>query len=143
MEFVNSETSNTLSKNLGWLMGYRYAQYINGMAYTAEGIFNIVPCPYIYFILNDFNISNSTTIMGVFGQNMIEKNILAKVPISVDSYKLLFDNTSNLISKKREYFGTVDISKFSIKILDHYGEPAITNNMDFSFTLELEIAYDI
>jgi hypothetical protein len=143
MEFSNPATNPVLSKNLGWYMGYRSAQYINSKAYESEGIFNPVPIPYIYFVLNDYNISSSTTIMGVFGENYLEKNILAKIPIPVNSYQILFDNNSDLISKKREYFGTVDIAKFSIRILDHYGELVSTNQMDFSFTLELEIAYDI
>ena len=143
MEFSNSSTNSILSKNLGWYMGYRCAQYINSDSYQSEGIFNPVPLPYIYFILNDYNISSSTTIMGFFGENYIEKNILAKIPIPVNSYQILFDNNSDLISKKREYFGTVDISKFSIRILDQYGDLVYTNQMDFSFTLELEIAYDI
>lgn len=143
MEFSNPATNSVLSKNLGWYMGYRSAQYINSDAYESEGIFNPVPLPYIYFILNDYNISSSTTMMGFFGENYLEKNILAKIPIPVNSYQILFDNNSDLISKKREYFGTVDISKFSIRILDHYGDLVATNQMDFSFTLELEIAYDI
>jgi hypothetical protein len=143
MEFFNKATNTILSKNLGWYMGYRSALYINGDAYESEGIFNPVPLPYIYFTLNDYNISSSTTMMGFFGDNYLEKNILAKIPIPVSSYQILFDNNSDLISKKREYFGTVDISKFSIKILDHHGDLVSTNNMDFSFTLELEIAYDI
>ena len=143
MEFSNPATNPVLSKNLGWYMGYRSAQYINSDAYESEGIFNPVPLPYIYFILNDYNISSSTTMMGFFGENYLEKNILAKIPIPVSSYQILFDNNSDLISKKREYFGTVDISKFSIRILDHYGDLVNTNQMDFSFTLELEIAYDI
>jgi hypothetical protein len=55
----------------------------------------------------------------------------------------MFDNNSDLITKKRDYYGTVDVNKFSIKILDMYGEPVDLNSMDFSFTLEFEIAYDI
>jgi hypothetical protein len=143
MEFSNQATNPILSKNLGWYMGYRCMQYNNCDAYESEGLFNPVPLPYIYFILNDYNISSSTTIMGFFGDNYLEKNILAKIPIPVNSYQIMFDNNSDLISKKREYFGTVDISKFSIRILDHFGDVVNTNQMDFSFTLELEIAYDI
>ena len=143
MEFLNEATNTVLSKNLGWYMGYRCERYFGLDAYESEGIFNPVPLPYIYFILNDFTITNSTTIMGFFGENYIEKNILAKIPIPVNSYQILFDNNSDLISKKREYFGAVDISKFSIRILDQYGDLVCTNRMDFSFTLELEIAYDI
>ena len=143
MQFINNETNPVLSKNLGWSLGFRNANYIRSRCYISESIFCPIPVQYIYFILNDFNISNSTTIMGIFSDNYVEKNILAKIPIHVDSFQIMFDNNSDLISKKREYFGTVDVNKFSIKILDIYGEPVDLNNMDFSFTLEFEIAYDI
>lgn len=143
IQFVNSETNKILSKNLGWCLGFRNANYIRSKCYISESIFCPIPVQYIYFILNDFNISNSTTIMGIFLDNYVEKNILAKIPIHVDSFQVMFDNNSDLISKKREYYGTVDINKFSVKILDMYGEVIDMNSMDFSFTLEFEIAYDI
>ena len=81
--------------------------------------------------------------MGVFDNGYIEKNILAKIPVPVDNFQVLFDNSSDLISKRREYFGLIDIIKFSIKLLDEYGDIIDTNNMNFSFTIEFEIAYDI
>jgi hypothetical protein len=143
MQFVNGETNKILSKNLGWALGYRNANYIRSKCYVSESIFCPIPVQYVYFVLNDFNISNSTTIMGIFLDNYVEKNILAKIPIHVDSFQVMFDNNSDLITKKREYYGTVDVNKFSVKILDMYGEVVDMNAMDFSFTLEFEIAYDI
>lgn len=143
MQFVNGETNKILSKNLGWCLGFRNANYIRSKCYISESIFCPIPVQYIYFVLNDFNISNSTTIMGIFLDNYVEKNILAKIPIHVDSFQVMFDNNSDLITKKREYYGTVDVNKFSVKILDMYGEIVDMNAMDFSFTLEFEIAYDI
>ncbi len=143
MEFMNGNTNAVLSKNMGWYMGFRCKEYSGSRTYTGEGIFSPIPLPYIYFVLNDYNIASSTTIMGIFSENYVEKNILAKIPMPVESFQVLFDNNSDLITKKREYFGTVDISKFAIKILDQYGEGIDTNAMDFSFTLELELAYDI
>jgi hypothetical protein len=143
MQFVNNETNKILSKNMGWCLGFRNANYIRSRCYISESIFSPIPVQYIYFVLNDFNISNSTTIMGIFSDSYVEKNILAKIPIPVDTFQVMFDNNSDLISKKREYFGTVDVNKFSVKILDLYGESIDMNCMDFSFTLEFEIAYDI
>jgi len=81
--------------------------------------------------------------MGIFSEDYLEKNILAKIPLDVDAYNILYDNNSTLISKKRDYFGPIDISKFSIKLLDQFGDAVDLNDADFSFTLELEIAYDI
>jgi len=143
MQFINNETNQLLSKNLGWYLGFRSANYIRGKCFKSEGVFNSSPQQYLYFVLNDFNISNATRIMGIFLDNYVEKNILAKIPIPVDSFQIMFDNNSDLISKKREYHGTVDINKFSVKLLDIYGEMLDINCMDYSFTLEFEIAYDI
>lgn len=143
MKMVTEETCRTASRNLGWCLGFRSMNYIRSRAYVSESIFSPIPVQYVYFVLNDFNISNATTIMGIFLDNYVEKNILAKIPIPVDSFQVMFDNNSDLISKKRDYFGTVDISKFSVKILDQYGEVVDMNHMDYSFTLEMEIAYDI
>jgi len=81
--------------------------------------------------------------MGIFSNDYLEKNILANIPLPVDNYKVLYDNNSTLISKKRDYFGPIDIAKFSIKLLDQYGDAVDLNEADYSFTLELEIAYDI
>jgi hypothetical protein len=143
MQFINNETNQLLSKNLGWYLGFRSANYIRGKCFKSEGVFNSSLQQYLYFVLNDFNISNATRIMGIFLDNYVEKNILAKIPIPVDSFQIMFDNNSDLISKKREYHGTVDINKFSVKLLDIYGEMLDINCMDYSFTLEFEIAYDI
>ena len=143
MQFINVHTNQLLSRNLGWYLGFRSANYIRGKCFKSEGVFNSSPQQYLYFVLNDFNISNATRIMGIFLDNYVEKNILAKIPIPVDSFQIMFDNNSDLISKKREYHGTVDINKFSVKLLDIYGEMLDINCMDYSFTLEFEIAYDI
>lgn len=143
MQFINDQTNQSLSKNLGWYLGFRSANYIRGKCFKSEGVFNSSPQQYLYFVLNDFNISNATRIMGIFLDNYVEKNILAKIPIPVDAFQIMFDNNSDLISKKREYHGTVDITKFSVKLLDIYGEMLDINCMDYSFTVEFEIAYDI
>jgi hypothetical protein len=81
--------------------------------------------------------------MGIFSDDYLEKNILAKIPLHVDRFHILYDNNSTLISKKRDYFGPIDIAKFSIKLLDQYGDAVDLNDSEYSFTLELEIAYDI
>ena len=46
------------------------------------------------------------------------------------------------MTKTRKYNGPVNIRNIFIKILDQYGEIIDLNNMDYSFTLELEILYE-
>ncbi len=46
------------------------------------------------------------------------------------------------LTKTRRYNGPVNIRNLFIKIIDQYGIIIDLNNMDFSFTLELEILYE-
>ena len=132
-----------LYKKLGWIMGYRSALYTGQKSYVAEGVYNGSFTEYIYFILNDFNNSQSQNIIGMFSKSTIGNNILAMIPLNVDSFHICFDNGADFIEKKREYFGPVNIQKLKIQLLNQYGEILNLNSMDFSFSLELEVGYDI
>jgi hypothetical protein len=132
-----------LYKKLGWIMGYRSAVYTGQQSYVAEGIYNGSFTEYIYFILNDFNNSQSQNIIGMFSKSTIGNNILAMIPLNANSFHICFDNGADFIEKKREYFGPVNIQKLKIQLLNQYGEILNLNSMDFSFSLELEVAYDI
>lgn len=131
-----------LYKRLGWVMGYRGATYEAAKKYTTEGIYNGASSDYIYFILNDFNNSQSQNIIGMFSESLIGNNILAMIPINSSAFSVCFDNGADFIEKKRDYFGPVNIQKLQIELLNQYGEHINLNNMDFSFSLELEIGYD-
>jgi hypothetical protein len=52
-------------------------------------------------------------------------------------------NNSNFIYKKRDYFGPVDISKISIKILNQRGGIVNLLQDEFSFSLEVTTIYDV
>jgi len=131
-----------LYKKLGWIMGYRNAIYTGQKSYIAEAIYNGSFTEYIYFILNDFNNSQSQNIIGMFSKSTIGNNILAMIPLNASSFHICFDNGADFIEKKREYFGPVNIQKLKIQLLNQYGEILDLNCMDFSFSLELEIGYD-
>lgn len=139
---VNSVAITEAYKKLGWIIGYRKAEYNNEMSYTTEGIYNGASSEYIYFTLNDFNKSQSQNIIGMFSRSIFGDNILAMIPMTSDSFSVCFDNGADFIEKKREYFGPVNIQRLKIQLLDQYGEVIDFNNMDFSFSLELEVGYD-
>jgi hypothetical protein len=46
------------------------------------------------------------------------------------------------LTKTRRYNGPVNIKKIHVRLLDRFGDVIDLNNMDYSFTLELEILYD-
>ena len=129
-------------KGFGWFMGYRKAEYIGASSYTTEAVYSSSPYEYIYFTLNDYNMSQSQNIFGMFSKSILGDNILAIIPVTSNSFNICFDNGVNLLEKKREYYGPVNIQRLKIQLLNQYGEILCLNNMDFSFSLEFEIGYD-
>jgi hypothetical protein len=135
-------------KRLGWIMGFREIEYKNKQSYTTEGIYNGISTNYLYFTMNDYNHSQSQNILGMFSQSMIIDNILAMIPINQSptslntSFTICFNSGDDFIEKKREYFGPVNIQKVKFQLLNQYGEVIDLNCMDFSFSLEFEVAYD-
>jgi len=129
-------------KNFGWFMGYRKSEYGGLSSYTTEGVYSSSPYDYIYFTLNDYNMSQSQNIFGMFSKSILGDNILAVIPVTSNSFNICFDNGVNLLEKKREYYGPVNIQRLKIQLLNQYGEVLNLNNMDFSFSLEFEIGYD-
>jgi len=143
MRFVTQQTNTYLNRNLGWILGYRNPAYLNSASYLSEALFNGVPLDYMYFVLDDFNLSRSSNLIAVFNDSFIDKNILAKIPYSNANFQVLFEGKEDLVSPRRQYFGPVDIRKLGLQLLDKYGQVTDLNMMDFSFTLEIEMAYDI
>lgn len=129
-------------KNFGWFMGYRKPEYSGSNTFTTEAVYNSSPYDYIYFTLNDYNMSQSQNIFGMFSKSILGDNILAVIPVTSNSFNICFDNGINLLEKKREYYGPVNIQRLKIQLLNQYGEVLNLNNMDFSFSLEFEIGYD-
>jgi hypothetical protein len=146
-------TTSTFVVDLGFYTGtttwkpvFAYGAYdyasSGATSFTTEAVYNSSPYDYIYFTLNDYNMSQSQNIFGMFSKSILGDNILAVIPVTSNSFNICFDNGINLIEKKREYYGPVNIQRLKIQLLNQYGEVLNLNNMDFSFSLELEIGYD-
>ena len=80
--------------------------------------------------------------MGAAGV-MIPENILGLVPINSNLFQATFDNNANFIYKKREYFGPVDISRITIKLLNQKGNLVNLHNSNFNFTLQVKTIYNL
>jgi hypothetical protein len=142
LHFDTGDVNEDIRRNLGWYMGFRKASYTGNSVYLSEGIYNAGGNDYIYFMLNDFNHSETPSVMVMKDKTILEDNIIAKIPIANDKYQILFDSPSNGVLKQREYMGPTTISRIHVKILDEFGEVIDMNMMDFSFSLELEIAFE-
>ena len=65
------------------------------------------------------------------------------IPLSSSAFTTTFDNNSNFIYKKREYFGPVDISKITIKLLNQKAGLVNLHNTEFSFTIQVKSIYNV
>ena len=129
-------------KQFGWIIGYRNEIYSQSNSYTTEAIYNGAYPNYIYFVLNDYNNSQAQNVFGMYSKSIIGDNILGMIPITSQDFVVNFTNGSDFIEKKREYFGPVRIQRIKIQLLNQFGDTINLNNMDYSFSLELEIGYD-
>lgn len=139
---------STASMGLGWILGYREKSYINKQTYTSESIFNQSPTDYLFLEINDFNYSNSSRLIGLFSESYLDKNIIAKIPYGLNTipnnaFPTMFINKENLISSDRQYFGPIHLQKIAIRLLNRYGNVVDLNLQDFSFTLEMNVLYEM
>lgn len=128
-------------QNSGWILGFRNESYTNQTCLKSEGLFDAIGDRYIYLSLEDYQYNTNITNMVGIDRNFLDKSILAKVPMNDEKLALIIYDT-NPLCKVRQYNGPVTLKKFHIKILDKFGNVIDLNNMDFSFTLELEVLYE-
>lgn len=137
------ETNNNLMNTFGWIIGFRLATYKTITNYIeSEGIFDGGGDRYIYVSIDDYQYNNNTLNMVCFDNSIMEKNIIAKIPMVNGKLSLIIDDNTCPLTKTRKYNGPVNIRNLFIKILDQFGEIIDLNNMDYSLTLELEILYE-
>ena len=141
-----------IQMKLGWILGYRAAVYkpaTNSKVFVSEGVFDGWGSRYFYFILDDFNKNSINSIDAVLNASVISENILARLTRGAISSAFNAGFTldtgivnSDTTTRKRIYFGPVNIKKLRIRILDTYGRLIDLNNMDYSFALRLDRLYD-
>lgn len=137
------DTNNNLMNTFGWIIGFRLATYKTITNYIeSEGIFDGGGDRYIYVSIDDYQYNNNTLNMVCFDNSIMEKNIIAKIPMVNGKLSLIIDDNTCPLTKTRKYNGPVNIRNLFIKILDQFGEIIDLNNMDYSLTLELEILYE-
>jgi len=157
----NLDMENNIQYKLGWLLGFRTAQYVmqtDGVNYilgrntvswscVSEGV--CFPCGprYGYLSINDFQSNYANSFMVLFGDSVMDKNIIARVNLAaITSANGIFTTTNDQglsvqLNKVRQYFGPVDIQKLHIRLYDEYGRTINLNNMDWSLELVFEKLY--
>lgn len=148
-----SENPQPLQMTLGWMLGYRALNGLNGV-YTStpdgiisEGICNVQGPRYIYVSIDDFVNSSNNYFTAAFASSVMAPNIITRINVA----DLMQDVTvyhyaqqegySTELDRSRNYFGPVDIQKLRITLYDEYGRVINLNNMDWSMELMFECIY--
>jgi hypothetical protein len=133
----------TYLQTLGYLMGFRKILYSGASSYTCESIFVNKYSDYIYFSLDDFTGSQtSSNTYGVLGNDILAKNILGVIPLNSSIFTTTFDNNANFIYKKREYFGPVNIKRLNVQLLNQKGNIVNLQGTEFSFAIQVKSIYN-
>jgi hypothetical protein len=146
---VNPPPKETLppqiyASTMGYLMGFREIKYVGLKSYTSESIFTNTYSEYLYFCLDDYTGSQTlTNTYGVGNGAMLKENILGVIPINSNLFTNTFDNNANFIYKKRDYFGPVDISRISVKLINQRGNLVNLHNTNFNFALQVKTIYNL
>ena len=163
IDFFPSQLSIPFTKTAGWLMGFRKNKYtitrneffVNKVDETtlttyygfleSESSYGSGFQQYIYFYLDEFqhknrqNYGNTVIIPDKMDQNLGNNHILGRITVRSGQNTIIFDDESDLIFKRRNYFHAITLQGFHIKLLNKYGDVIDLNENDFSFALEVEI----
>ena len=141
---IDHNTSN-IAQNLGWILGFRMAEYKGSTAYVSEGLYDSWGTKYLYVRVNCFNKNYTNLIEPIYSSSLGRDNILAR--ISLEPLISTVSNGTSLADQfnpgdyTRDYFGPVDIEKLHISITDEFGRIININNMDYSLALRFVCLY--
>jgi len=156
VDFTKDENDNDiiLERSLGYILGFREktisVNILNNHASNKVKSDSSIDLnnnfKYAYLVLDDNTTNSDSTIVT---QNMKSKgvcsgsfknggNIIGKI---IYRNELNYNFFNRVISTPREYFGNVDLVKFSVALVNEYGDYIDTQNLDWSFTLKLTTQY--
>ena len=144
LKFVDEARENNIMNTAGWIFGFRLANYLDIKdAVQSEGLFDAGGDRYVYFCVEDFKNNKNEANVICFDESSLNQSVLGKIPMVNGKLSLVINETDgSSLTKTRRYNGPVNIKKIHVRLLDRFGDVIDLNNMDYSFTLELEILYD-
>jgi hypothetical protein len=137
------DRSTPLPLKFGWKLGFRNGIYEGNTSYVSEAVVDLSGPRYLYLAIDDHNNNVNNGFYSAFNSSILNKNILARIPMNTPNFTIFTENNLNIVTYPRIYFGPVNIQNLSIQLLDEYGRVVDLNNMDFSFCLTFQTAYDI
>ena len=111
--------------------------YANASSYIGEAVYEPLSSRYFLLSVNDFQNNHTIAVLSPLQEETLGNgSILAKIPVGCCA-----TGCSDHIP--RIYFGPTDISKLHITLYDEFVLIVNINNDDYSFTLEIEVLYDL
>jgi hypothetical protein len=143
LDFTNTLLpSMPITKNLGWKLGFRQLKYQGLYSYVSEAPVDLGGQKVLFFCVDDYRTNVTENVSIVYQNSFMNRNILARIPLRQGKFVTCYDDNSDMIRKKRDYFGPVTIDKLHFRLLDEYGIDVRLNYSDYSFGLEFEILYE-
>ena len=143
LDFTNTLSPDIpITKNLGWKLGFRQLKYQGLFSYISEAPVDLGGQKVIFFCVDDYRTNVTENVSIVYQNSFMNRNILARIPLRQGKFVTCYDDNSDMIRKKRDYFGPVTIDKLHFRLLDEYGIDVRLNYSDYSFGLEFEILYE-
>lgn len=141
-----------LFKNFGWLVGFRQRKYsfledyktvpttIYQEGYNPEAFLNFNGTSYYLLEIVDYNKNTCEVVKYQTGKQFAfnMRDIIAKIPNIANQTDIIFEDSSDRIFKKRNYFGPVRLKKLRLRLLDDNGKVVDLNNGDITISLEIE-----
>jgi hypothetical protein len=141
--YFNESINANIMQCLGWMLGFRLANYLNMTSIVSEGLYDGGGDRYIYVSVEDFQNNVNENNIVCFDRSILNQHVIAKIPLINGKFSITSNDYNGLsLSKIRKYNGPVNIRRLHIKLLDKYGEVIDLNNMDYSITFELELLYE-
>jgi hypothetical protein len=137
------DRNTPLPLKLGWTFGFRNGIYENNISYVSEGVVDLLGPRYLYLVIDDYNNNVNNNFYSAFNSSILNKNILARLTLQANTFNIFTENNLNIVTTPRQYFGPVKIQNLNIQLLDEYGRILDLNNMDYSFALTFQTAYDL
>ena len=137
----NKKSNIPIEQRFGWMLGFRKGMYTSLLSYTSESILNILGPQYIFLIVDDYNKSNNVNFISASKYGLLPDNIIARISLKGSTFTIQSQNDFSVYAEPRFYYGPVNISKLSIRLVDEHSRTLLMNDSDFSFTLRMTTVY--
>jgi hypothetical protein len=132
--FKAEVVSPQLFRTLPQALGFSETLYYNVTVIESEDAVDMNSDTYIYLQINDWNTVTPQV------SNDAYFTVFAKIPVTVDKGKLIYDNdVTNTTLKTYHFLQPTNVQQMEIKLLDRLGQVLqFPPNVNYSMTLEVE-----